>query len=84
MFKITKSIKIQNFKGFKEYLSGHEYIILFYDGLYKPIFDKSELIREIEKDLSGKISYIFDMADRIILNKDIIVEDLISEKIGGE
>ena len=76
MNKLFKNIKLKKLpKGFKNNWY-YEYVVLFKDNSYKMIDSEDDLIFEIEKDVNGKIYYIFDMADRIILDKSIVVENL--------
>ena len=76
MFKMFKNIKLRKLINVSKNMRKCEYIILFKNDTYKNVYSKFDLIWEIEQDTQGKIYYIFDMADRIILDKEIVVEKL--------
>ena len=71
MKKLIQKIRLRKFpKVYIDKISGEEFIILYDDKTYKHIWNKEDLIIEIQcrnKD----IYYIFDMADKIILDRDI-------------
>ena len=81
MKKILKTIGFHKFKTEKtkpilEQLEGEEFLVWFFDGTAKECYNKEDLIAVLEKDNVKKIRYIFDMTDRIILDRDIkIVSD---------
>lgn len=71
MKKLIQKIKLRKLpKVCIEKLSGEEFIILYNNNTYKRVNYKSDLIFEIQRH-SKDIYYIFDMADRIILDEDI-------------
>lgn len=71
MKKLIQKIKLRKFPQVCiEKISGEEFIILYDDKTYKRIWNKEDLIIEIQCR-NRDIYYIFDMADRIILDKDI-------------
>ena len=76
--KIAQTIKLRKYKTkiIEESLKLHpsnEYLVWYKDNTTKEAWNKNELISVIEKDHIKPIRYIFDMADRIILDRDIIV-----------
>lgn len=83
MKKIFQTIKLRHMKSYyqKEYgynpFEGsefNEFYILYRDGTYKNVWNKADLIFEIERDHIKPISYIFDATDRIMLERDIKVD----------
>lgn len=85
MKKILKTIGFHKFKTEKnkpilEQLEGEHFLVWFFDGTAKECYDRNDLINVIEKDNDKKIKYIFDMTDRIILDRNIkIISDKTSE-----
>ncbi len=71
MKKLIQKIKLRKFpKVCIEKISGEEFIILYNDNTYERVYDKIDLIIKIQHNIKD-IYYVFDMADRIILDKDI-------------
>lgn len=84
MKKICQTIKLRKFKtGLSEenqkMLEGNDFLVLYKDDTVKHIYTKDDLIEELENDHIKPIRYIFDMSDRIILDRDIRVELLEKE-----
>lgn len=84
MKKIIQTIKLRKYKTkiVEEALKlhpQHSYLIWFKDGTAQAVDFKDDLIKELEKDHIRPIRYIFDMSDRIILDRDIRVELLKKE-----
>ena len=79
MKKLLQTIKLKHLfkEEFREenrkYTMG--YIVLFRNDTYTQVWNKNDLLALIEKDNSNKIRYIFDLTDRIILDRNIKVED---------
>ena len=76
--KICRKIKIKKLKSGVmaetwETLAGNDFIVIFSDGTTKRCIDREELYNCLEKDHIKRIHYIFDMTDRIILERDIII-----------
>lgn len=77
MKKIIQKIKLKKFRNYipeechKDY-SCDSFIVLYRNYTFKRIYSKSELIDVIQKHAKD-ICYVFDMIDRIILDKDILV-----------
>lgn len=66
--KLKTSIPIENLKDFSE----SEFIILYRDNKYEEVYNKDDLLARIETK-GPDIWYIFDMIDRIILERHIII-----------
>lgn len=84
MKKICQTIKLRRFKtGLSEenqkMLEGNDFLVLYKDDTVKHIYTKDDLIKGLENDHIKPIRYIFDMSDRIILDRDIRVEFLEKE-----
>ena len=67
--KLKTSIPIENLKDFAE----SEFIILYRDNKYEEVYNKDDLLARIETK-GPDIWYIFDMIDRIILERHIIIK----------
>lgn len=86
MKKICQTIKLRKYKtkiveeALKIYPE-HSYLIWYKDGTAKCIDFKDDLIEVLSKDHIRPIRYIFDMTDRIILDRDILID---IKDIGGE
>lgn len=84
MKKIIQTIKLRKYKtkiveeSLKLYPS-HSYLIWHKDGTAQDVDFKEDLIKALENDHIRPIRYIFDMTDRIILDRDIKV-DLIKKE----
>lgn len=79
MKKIIQTIKLRKFKTNLspesiELLEGNEFLIWYKDGTTRDIFFKDDLIEALENDHIKPIRYIFDMSDRIILDRDIKID----------
>ncbi len=78
MKKVCRYLKLRKLKsGIQkeswEKLEGNEFIVIFQDGTTEHCLDKYELYSCLEKDHIKPIRYIFDMTDRISINRDIII-----------
>lgn len=76
--KIYQQIKLRKLKSqlnedSLKILEGTEFVVLFKDNTYKNVYFKEDLIRIIEQDHIKPIHYIFDYTDRIILDRDILI-----------
>lgn len=79
MKKVCRKIKLRKLKCevSKELLEkeiGNESIVLYWDNTYKHCIHKDELYDVLEKDHIKRIRYVFDMTDRIIVDRDILIE----------
>lgn len=80
MKKILQIIKLKRLKTEinKESLENipdnyKEFLVWFYDNTCKSVY-KDELICILENDHIKKVRYIFDMTDRIIVERDILIK----------
>lgn len=76
MKKIIQTIKLRKYKTkiIEESLKKcpeHSYLIWYKDGMAEAVEFKEDLINTLSKDHIRPIRYIFDMTDRIILDRDI-------------
>lgn len=76
MKKIVQTIKLHKLKTevnkkYVEEMNEGNYLILFKDDTCKQVYTKDELINILSKDHIKPIRYIFSMADRIVVDRDI-------------
>ena len=80
MKKICRTIKLRKYKceinedSIKQQ-KGKEFIVCFCDGKYLFAYEETmgDLRRYLEKDYIRRIRYIFDLTDRIIIDRDILI-----------
>ena len=76
MKKIIQTIKLRKYKTkiveetLKKY-PNEEYLILYKDGTTETTILKYKLIKALQKDHIKPIRYIFDMTDRICIDRNI-------------
>ena len=85
MKKIAQTIKLRKLKTevnkeYVEKMNEGNYLILFKDDTCKQVYTKDELINILSKDHIKPIRYIFSMADRIMVDRDIHIN---TDEIGG-
>lgn len=88
MRKIIQTIKLRRLKTEfnKEIIEAqnkNEFLVLFKDGTCKEVDFKDDLIDILSKDHIKPIRYIFSMSDRIIVDRDILInqeEGVLSER----
>lgn len=78
MRKIIQTIKLRKLKTEfnKEIIEAqneNEFLVWFKDGTCKKVNFKDDLINILSKDHIKPIKYIFSMADRIIVDRDILI-----------
>ena len=78
MRKIIQTIKLRKLKTEfnKEIIEAqneNEFLVWFKDGTSKEVNFKDDLINILSKDHIKPIKYIFSMADRIIVDRDILI-----------
>lgn len=78
MKKICRTIKLLKFKTKLNEESiakfdNHEFIVCFTDSKWKYIICKDELREYLEKDHINPIRYIFDITDRIIIDRNVLI-----------
>ena len=84
MKKIIQTIKLRRFKSnidkssIKMFINDNHFLCYYKDGSCEEIYSKYDLINRLEKDHIKPIRYVFDMTDRIIIDRDIKinVEDI--------
>ena len=75
MKKLFKKIQIRKPFTDKEFLrTTCGFVICFTDKTYIRVDNKDELMQYLEKDNKHRIWYIFDMSDRIIIDREIQIE----------
>ena len=67
--KLKSGVMAESWKA----LAGNDFIVIFSDGTTEHCIGRGELYSCLEKDHIKHIRYIFDMTDRIILERDIII-----------
>lgn len=80
MRKIIQTIKLRRLKTEfnKEIIEAqnkNEFLVLFKDGTCKEVNFKDDLIDILSKDHIKPVKYIFSMADRIIVDRDIHINE---------
>lgn len=79
MKKICRTIKLMKFKNKLneesiKNLEGTEFLVCFEDNKYEHVYFKYDLVRLLEKEHIRTIRYIFDMTDRIMIRRDILID----------
>ena len=85
MRKIIQTIKLRrlktevNKKGIEEANEG-SYLVLFRDDTCEEVYCKDDLVNILSKDHIKPVRYVFSMADRIVVDRDIVIN---IDEIGG-
>lgn len=79
IIKIRKLYKNEEIKNKVKEKIESEYLVWFSGDTCKEVYNKDDLLTLIENDNNKRIRYIFDMADRIIIDRNIKVEDIKNE-----
>ena len=80
MKKLFQTIKLRKLKtemneeSINKMCEG-EYLVLFQDNTCQQVMFKDDLMRILEKDHIKPVRYIFSMADRIYIDRDIKIEE---------
>lgn len=77
MKKVCRTIKLLKFKNEVndcKNIEGKDFLVCFKSGKYKEVYCKSDLIKLLEKDHINPIWYIFDMTDRILVRRDVLIQ----------
>lgn len=79
MKKICRTIKLIKFKSKLneesiKNIEGTEFIVCFASGKYIGVCDKYDLRKLLERDHINPISYIFDVTNRIIIKRDVLID----------
>ena len=78
MKKLFQTIKLRKLKteltkdSLKE-LEGHEFYVLYRDKTWEWCISKEEIKTILEQDHIKPVKYIFDATDRIIIERDILI-----------
>ena len=85
MKKLIQTIKLRRFKTEVnkesiEIMCEGNYLVWFKDNSCQECYTKDDLIRLLEKDHIKPIRYIFNMSDRIIVDREIYIN---TDEIGG-
>lgn len=78
MKKICRTIKLIKFKSKLnedsiKNIEGTEFIVCFVSGKYTVVWCTDDLRLLLERDHINPIRYIFDMTDRIIISRDVLI-----------
>lgn len=79
MKKICRTIRLRRFKCLVDkdairMLGGDEYIVCFDNNTYKHCLSKGELYHCLEQDHIKGIRCVFDVLDRMIIDRDILIK----------
>lgn len=85
MRKIFKTIGFHKLKNEQnkealKMIEGQHFLVWFNDNTCEEIYEKDDLIDCLEKDNKKRIRYIFDMIDRIVIDRDVKIENIKEEK----
>lgn len=75
--KLRRMINEKNKEALKQ-LKGYDFLVWYQDNTCEEVF-KDDLIYTLKHDREKPIRYIFDMADRIIVDRQIIVKEIKDE-----
>lgn len=78
MKKICRTIKLRRFKTKLNEESiakfdNHEFIVCFDDNKWAMVYDKYDLRKFLENDHIRPIYYIFDITNRIVIDRDVLI-----------
>lgn len=79
MKKICRKLKLMKYgcvfdQETLDKLSGESFVVCFSDGTYESYYSRSDLVRVLENDHIKNIRYIFDMVNRIIVDRTVIID----------
>lgn len=87
MKKICRTIKLRKYKckvpeDVIKLQENKEFIICFADNKYESVYDTWDLRKILEKDHIRQIRYIFDLTDRIVLDRDVLIntDEIVGDK----
>lgn len=86
MKKIVQKIKLRKFGSHLspeaiEQLHGTDFMVVYYDGSWERAYFTTDLVEILRNDHIKKVLHIFDMADRIVIDRDVLID--IKDIIGG-
>lgn len=78
MKKILQTLKLRSFrtevnKGWIDKVYVEQMIVCFQDGTWDEVYSKEELIDVLRKDHIKPIRYVFNMADKFIIDRDLLI-----------
>lgn len=85
MKKIIQTIKLRrlktevNKKGIEEMCEGN-YLVWFKDNTCEEVYCKDVLMNILSKDHIKPVRYVFSMADRIVVDREIYIK---TDEVGG-
>ena len=79
MKKICRKLKLMKYgcvfdQETLDKLSGESFVVCFSNGTYENYCSRSDLVRVLENDHIKRIRYIFDMVNRIIVDRTVIID----------
>lgn len=85
MKKIIQTIKLRRLKTevnkkFIEEANEGSYLVWFKDDTCEEVYCKDVLMNILSKDHIKPVRYVFSMADRIVVDRDIVIN---TDEIGG-
>ena len=76
MKNILKTISLRKMKHRESIREQSGFLIWYKDNTCKEVTDKTELLEAIQQETNKKqIRYIFDLADRIILDREVEIKN---------
>ena len=76
MKNILKTISLRKMKERESMRAQFGFLIWYKDNTCKEVIDKTELLEVIRQETNKKqIRYIFDLVDRIILDRDVEIKN---------
>ena len=76
MKNILKTISLRKMKGRESIREQSGFLIWYKDNTCKEVIDKTELLEAIQQETNKKqIRYIFDLVDRIILDREVEIKN---------
>ncbi len=79
MKKICRTIKLMKYKCFMDKetidkIEGYDFVVCFSDSTFEYCVSKSELESCLRRDHIKRIRYIFDVSDRISIDRDVLID----------
>lgn len=76
MKNILKTISLRKMEGRESIREQFGFLIWYRDNTCKEVIDKTELLEAIQQETNKKqIRYIFDLTDRIILDRNVEIKN---------